>query len=696
MSFPKIINSANDSSKHAAIIQNTPICQLPVELFFEVLKHLDPITVNKVCSSTCKQFKIILSSQINNGFFRDLFCLHFPNEKINEIENFNLDYKNKTFIPSNIKNGVYVSHRINEAYLHLVSDDKGRLLLSNWDQNHIKILDPKSGECTYISLSHNSGVWSLAASNERLYVGYDGGKIEILDMKTGKSINILDGDYFAASLAVVGENLVAKCGDGKIKILNIKEIETPGVNYQTTVLQDQTVLQNHRGNSPRTTASLITSDGKYVLGISAGALGYSPCNIVIKDLMSQETIGSLTVDKKGPITSLACANEILYVGLHTGDIKVVDLKSLKCVTTLISDKSLLSSTSIQHVGSLAIIDGHLYANHLTGIVTFDFTKNHDIVFKEIAEHLIQTNDSEEIIQNAMQRFSRMPQSQRNRIYEELYLLLKPENHYLGWGEHAFHHQYQLSCSPEVKGVAIMNYLASMTEEKTDLSPVYPPLPVYPLLQCLKIDTDQDYSDQLGCRPGQLKNRGILSLKDLNIICPPSLEIQELSIDLSPTNTNPDVMQLQVSANRNRLGLSNLCNQMLNTITAMDQEAKKCGKILYEGNEPWNELQQHLNDFNTLVEKCERKPHAIIQAFSGDAYAALAKQLNTLIKEFHEVDRKHRITKLRAYTHQEVILEVWTNQKLQSQGILTLSDFQDHYDCSLRQLLHMMEFIEKNV
>jgi hypothetical protein len=253
----------------------------------------------------------------------------------------------------------------------------------------------------------------------------------------------------------------------------------------------------------------------------------------------------------------------------------------------------------------------------------------------------------------------------------------------------------------MKGLAIKNYLASMPEEKTDLSPAYPlPPHVHPLLQCLKIDTDQDYSEQLGCRPGQLKDRGILSLKDLNIICPPSLEIQELTIDLSPTNTNPDVMQLQVSANRNRLGLSNLCNQMLNTITAMDQEAKNCGKILYEGNEHWNTLQQHLNDFNTLlnaiVEKCERKPYAIIQAFSRDAYVSLAKQLNTLIKEFHEVDRKHRITKLRAYIHQEVILEVWTNQKLQGQGILTLSNFQDQYHCSLRQLLHMMEFIEKNV
>ena len=113
--------------------------------------------------------------------------------------------------------------------------------------------------------------------------------------------------------------------------------------------------------------------------------------------------------------------------------------------------------------NLAIIDGNLYVDYIIlfgCIVQFDFTSTHDLVFKEIAEHLMHSA-SEKVIQNAMERFSRMPRFAKNRVYEELYLLLKPENHYWGWGEHAFHDPYPLSCPGEKKGLAILNYLASL-------------------------------------------------------------------------------------------------------------------------------------------------------------------------------------------------------------------------------------------
>src|SRR6185503_10934002 len=101
MSFNKIINVTSDSSNYGAIIQNAPICRLPVDLFFKILEQLDPATVNKVCSSICKQFNIILSSTSYDRIWSDVFCLHFPNEKINDIKNFSLAYKNKIFTLSN-------------------------------------------------------------------------------------------------------------------------------------------------------------------------------------------------------------------------------------------------------------------------------------------------------------------------------------------------------------------------------------------------------------------------------------------------------------------------------------------------------------------------------------------------------------------------------------------------------------------
>jgi hypothetical protein len=707
MYFPQIINYTHNSSNYAALSQDTPICQLPVELFFEILKHLEPITVNTVCFLTCKQFEIISSSSVYGRFWQNLFCFHFPNEKTNGIDNFNLAYKNKNIILSNVNNGIYVTSILQrqEPVFHLTTDDKGRLVARIGD-DLVEILDPISFKCVNtLSPSKQHGfITSLAASNGKLYVGFLSGTIEILDMATGLSINTLNSHtHPISSLTIIGEDLIAVYRDHTIEILNIKAIEIPDIEYQKTVLKEQNCGDFFL------TASLITPDGKYVAAKTSGFrnASFSAC-ITIKDLASQKELATLPFYGNAFIISLSCADERLYARFSDREIKVFDIKSLLCLHTLIPspETSTHEQSLIMHPHSQSLLmhqfspgisitfaNEHLYVANENDLIALDFTKNPNIVLGEIAGQLKKPGQSQTMIENAMQKFSRMPPSQKNRIYQKLYLLCNPSNHYWGWGEDAFHDRNNQFSSPEEKGIAIENELASI--EKANASFRY-----YPLLQCLNIETVKDYSEQLGCRPWQLKERGIITLKDLNVICPLSLEIQELAIDLSPTNSvNLDFREQQVIANRNRLDLSNLCNQILNAVTAMDLEAKNCGKILYEGDEHWNELKEQLNTFNTLLraieEKCDKRPHAIIQAFTGDEYAVLAKQLNNLIREFHEVDCRHRITKLRAYIHQEVILQVWTSPELIDQGVLSLNDFQEKYHCALRELLHMKEFIEKH-
>jgi hypothetical protein len=306
-------------------------------------------------------------------------------------------------------------------------------------------------------MSNNSYIFALAASNRRLYAGFDHGEIGVFDITTGLSLNTLQSSHTScclSSLTIMGENLIAVYKDRSIEILNIKEIETPNIEYQKTVLKDN--------NLSDFSSSLITPDGKYVSGnYCLASLDTLSSYIEIKDLMSQESIAALHVHHCASIVSLACANEMLYVGLSNGEIKIIDLKSLQHVATLAINIS--EEDTAFFPSNLAIIDGNLYVDYITlsdCIVQFDFTSTHDLVFKEIAEHLMNPC-SAKVIQNAIERFSRMPRSAKNRVYEELYLLLKPENHYWGWGEHAFHDQYPLSCTPEKKGLAILNYLASL-------------------------------------------------------------------------------------------------------------------------------------------------------------------------------------------------------------------------------------------
>src|SRR5690349_1348664 len=234
MSFPQITNNANSFSSHAAIIQNAPICQLPVDLFFTVLKFLDPRTVDHLCSLTCKQFKIILSDPFCDRIWRDLFYLHFPNAEINNNKNFRLSYKDEAFIISNIKNIVYSSHKI-LGHHHIARfsiDDKGRIFTVCGCC--IKICDAITRECiNTINISPNNigPIWALTASNGRLYAGLDRGEIEIFDSTTGLSLNTLRTSHICSmsSLTIIGNDLIAIYRDRHIEIFNVKEIETPGI-----------------------------------------------------------------------------------------------------------------------------------------------------------------------------------------------------------------------------------------------------------------------------------------------------------------------------------------------------------------------------------------------------------------------------------------------------------------------------------
>lgn len=82
-------------------------------------------------------------------------------------------------------------------------------------------------------------------------------------------------------------------------------------------------------------------------------------------------------------------------------------------------------------------------------------------FREVADLLSRTTAYE--VEEAMDRFSRMPKKAREAIYGKIYHILKPfKNDYWGCGEDAFLNRNGQSSTPEQKAQAIEAYLADQT------------------------------------------------------------------------------------------------------------------------------------------------------------------------------------------------------------------------------------------
>lgn len=571
---------------------------------------------------------------------------------------------------------------------------------------HIKITDTNMniGTCRRQSIDkYLDAITNIVIHNDLIIIGSEKGTIKILNFEDGKEQMALEGHQDAISSLVVNHKneLISGSRDGKIKIWNLETGE------QETLYGHQDPVSCKVTYDGRLIASSINDEIK-VWDIESRKLvntyaGYQDTKNSIavfnNELVTISIIGDYikicklengeelqTFDRNGwDITFIAIHHHQLILGEKGGILKILDLETGKelwrrtlahkreitCVI-LYGDKLISTAKDglikiwdykSKRTKELGNLDGHNLNGHTIAINDIAMSKG----------KLVSCADNGLInIWDFNPRFSSVSPYAQLTIVEDTNPCDR-EN---------VPHLVNVDPLPLVN----VDVPLLVNEDPTLLVNVDPTL-----LADLGIVTKEGYSEKLGCRPEHLMLRGIRSLKDLNVICPPSLEIEELIIDVSPIN---DVMQQQVIANRNRQNLYKLCNQMLEAITVMDQEAKNCGMILYEGNGPWDGLKNKLTDLLTQLNACERTRNAIIQSFTGEAYTAWAKQLNDLIKEFHEVDREHRIVKLRTYLHQEVVLKVW--KTLEGQSILTLSDFQAKYDCSLSQLLKMQAFIETHL
>jgi len=136
-------------------------------------------------------------------------------------------------------------------------------------------------------------------------------------------------------------------------------------------------------------------------------------------------------------------------------------------------------------------------------------------------------------------------------------------------------------------------------------------------------------------------------------------------------------------------LVGLIGKMSQEVQGKIDEAKTCGQSFYDTDRnPWVVFQEKLQTFETAFNEIKEKsntPKLMVTAFSPEKYNNLAKQLNSLVDEFQQLDRDHQIIKLRTYLSQLDILATW--KALQDQGIRGLSALPEA-EKSLKKLFEM--------
>jgi outer membrane protein assembly factor BamB len=509
----------------------------------------------------------------------------------------------------------------------------------------IKIWDLNSNECIanldHLDHGYPTPVNSLAIHDGKLYSGASEGKIRIWDLNSNQCIATLLDNVDPVSLAIHDGKLYSGSSEFKSVCNSIKIWD---LNLNRCVAN----LSGHKG----TIISLAIHDGKLYSGASDNT-------IKIWDLNSNQCIATLSSFKQDwVLSSLLLHEDKLYSASSHGSeesvIQIWDLNSNECMAMLSSDHR--SPTGFID-SSLAIHKGKLYSGSRLKI--WDFTASHHAVFAEIAEQFL---DEDPITQlNAAQRFSKMLQTAKNKVYGQLYLLIKGRltNDYWGCAEHAFHGENGQFSTPQEKAQAIRDYLSAETE-----------LELSSQLQCLNplgILTKEECLKKLGCRPGHLQKIGIISAEDLKIICPLSIDVQTLTIEEdSGIQENFRDHEAKQKAYQRQKALSDLSDKLTQVVTSKIQETDSCGVLLYKGECPWVSLQSKLTvfreKFDAIVQQCNDLPKLTVEAFQIAKYNELANELNILVGQFQTLDCDHQIAKLHAYVNQWGILKTWTRRQ----------------------------------
>ncbi len=658
----KSISNCINHTEFVPVQQNSLILDMPLDVVVEIFKHLRA-QESGTCRLVCHQWKQMFG---DNAICQKLLENHFPFYRIPKgMTNFQEAYQALFKLNSNFTNGVYADYSIDldpegSGISSLFISDG--MLFTGDREGKIKIWDLDTKTCIK-TLDVHRCVNSLVISDRKLiFPGSYTGKIHIWDLETDTPIGILEGHTYEVNcLAFSDGKLFSGSEDKEIKIWD---------------LDTNSCIATLKGH-PFPIYSLAIFNGKLYSGsksddrIKEGMVG-------VWDLNTKTCLGTIEHGLAGPVYSLLSSEGKLlsfFDGHRGAGIKIWDLETEKRIQTFDRDKArriigpTFDTDEAKHITgpnvSHAISNGKLYSSQVNffgqndgTINVWDFGAEFDAVFDKLAD-LIESGASKNAYQ-AFLRFSRMPRTAKNKIYGELYTILKNlkliSNDYWGCGEDAFHGVRGQNSTTSQKAQAIRNYLQEQLKKDS-----------HPLLIDFGIVSSHDYSTKLGTRPAHLEKIGILSAEDLKIICSLSPAIQVLMIEEESgveENFRDDAVKRK--AHQRQKALSDLSDQILQAVASKIQETNGCSVLLYEGECPWIGFQNRLNAFraklDAIVLECKDLPKLTVEAFKSAKYNDLVNELNALAGEFQTLDRDHQIAKLHTYINQWGILTAWTRRK----------------------------------
>ncbi len=394
-------------------------------------------------------------------------------------------------VHSNLVKGAYASRLLEgppERVGLMISDQES--LFSCSDDKTIKIWDltAELPTCTMILEGHTGKVVSLAIANRTLYSGSLDKTIKIWDLNTTQPtcVATLTGHTgTVGSLAVGDRKLFSGSLDNTIKIWDL--------NTSPPICTD-TLTGGYTG----VLGSLIFADGKLFSCPS------SSNEIKIWDLnTAPPSFSTLKYDaQNGNIKSLTYANGKLFSGFSNGVIKIWDanINPPICTATLEGHQDGVISLVIGHgklfsrshdlsikiwdlntnpptctatlstevsgtLASLTFANGKLFSSLLSSIKAiqmYDFTAKENAIFKEIAS---QFNGDSDAYEKPIERFSRMPESAKNKINEQLYKIIK-SNSLEGFQDMA-PTSLEMIPTDEQWAQAIFNYLKEQGENRAE-------------------------------------------------------------------------------------------------------------------------------------------------------------------------------------------------------------------------------------
>ncbi len=524
MKTQRITGGADHRPGQSNLVEDVSLFQhLPTELALHVFAQLGmPDALN--CSAVCREWYTLANDNSLWKYFlkRDLGCDFYPLKT--ECHPKEL-YRSKYPSYVNLSRGIYSVREIvlgRSAYPDCVRLQDREAFLGYGQSRRIDIWDLRSRTCKKTLtddrelISHDCGkIFSLIPTNKGKLISCHG------DLFESKQIAIWDLEIDVCILTIpcssdqaflMGDKLVSHSSNGDFQIWDLesgiceKTVERTGVQpircsipsqdekkliYGTYAeieiwdLESGICKAPLLGHTSAATTFILTEDGKLISGetfhdhpdytpdggvIRIWNLESGVCEMTLRGL--EGAVASLVLTKTGKLISVS----------HTGQLKIWNLKSGDCETTYRIGMTLISawgkdSLTFTEEGELIVkLPGFSICPHFK---ILDFSASRTEIFEELAEifdecpkivqhrcHCFSMSKKLEKYELAMQRFSRMPDKDREKIYAELYEILIPfSKDSPGWAEHAFHDQNDETSSPQQKAEAIRKFIAKLEHSK---------------------------------------------------------------------------------------------------------------------------------------------------------------------------------------------------------------------------------------